>query len=93
MFRTVEVKLVRTDFAIETRETSFQELQARRESIPSVIEQLLDRFSFDESIPAVRKVGLRVTNLVSMHEEESQIKMQKTIFDYVPMSDMSSSDI
>jgi DNA polymerase IV (archaeal DinB-like DNA polymerase) len=93
MFRTVGVKLVRTDFAIETRETSFQELQARRESIPSVIEQLLDRFSFDESIPAVRKVGLRVTNLVSMYEEESQIKMQKTIFDYVPMSDMSSSDI
>ncbi|MGI0049368.1 MAG: DNA polymerase IV, partial [Nitrososphaera sp.] len=90
MFRTVGVKLVRADFTVETRETSFSELQAKRESISSVIEQLLSRFSFDDQTPAVRKVGLRVTNLVSMHEEESQQKMQKTIFDYMPMP---SSDI
>ena len=90
MFRTVGVKLVRTDFTIETRETSFSELQAKRESISSVIEQLLGRFSLDDQTPAVRKIGLRVTNLVSMHEEESQTKMQKTIFDYMPMP---SSDI
>ncbi len=85
MFRTVGVKLVRTDFTMETRETSFPGLQARRESISSVIEQLLGRFPIDDSAPAVRKVGLRVTNLVSMHEEESQVRMQKTIFDYMSM--------
>jgi DNA polymerase IV (DinB-like DNA polymerase) len=83
MFRTVGVKIVRTDFTIETRETSFQDLQARRESISSVIEQLLGKFSLDEPAPAVRKVGLKVTNLVSMHEEESQIRMQRTISDYL----------
>lgn len=90
MFRTVGVKIVRTDFTIETRETSFQELQARRESISSVIEQLLGKFSLEESTPAVRKVGLRITNLVSMREEESQIKRQRTILDYMPIP---SSDI
>jgi DNA polymerase IV (DinB-like DNA polymerase) len=90
MFRTVGVKIVRTDFTIETRETSFQELQARRESISSVIEQLLGKFSLEESTPAVRKVGLWVTNLVSMREEESQIRRQRTILDYMPIP---SSDI
>jgi DNA polymerase IV (DinB-like DNA polymerase) len=93
LFRTVGVKLVRTDFTIETRETSFPNLQARRESISSVIEQLLGRFPFDDSAQAIRKVGLRVTNLVSMHEEESQVRMQKTILDYMSMPDMLSSDI
>ena len=90
MFRTVGVKLVRADFTIETRETSFPDMQAKRESISSVIEQLLGRFSFDDHTPAVRKVGLKVTNLISVHEEESQIKMQKTILDYVsmPLSDI-----
>lgn len=90
MFRTVGVKLVRSDFTIETRETSFPDLQVKRESISSVIEQLLNKFSFDDPAPAVRKVGLRVTNLASAHEEESQIKMQKTILDYMSMPDMLS---
>lgn len=90
MFRTVGVKLVRVDFTIETRETSFPDMQTRRESISSVIEQLLGRFSFDDRAPAVRKVGLKVINLISVQEEESQIKMQKTILDYVsmPLSDI-----
>jgi len=90
MFRTVGVKLVRVDFTIETRETSFPDMQAKRESISSVIEQLLGRFSFDDRAPAVRKVGLKVINLISVQEEESQIKMQKTILDYVsmPLSDI-----
>lgn len=85
MFRTVGVKLVRSDFTIETREMSFTDLQAKRESISSVIEQLLGRFSLDDSAPAVRKVGLKVTNLVSINEEAGQIKMQKTMLDYMSM--------
>lgn len=83
IFRTVGVKLVRADFTIETRETSFQDMQAKRESISSVIGPLLGKFSFDDTTPAVRKVGLKVTNLVSMHEEENQIRMQRTILDYL----------
>jgi hypothetical protein len=50
MLRIVGVYLVRTIFSVETREVSFPGLQARRESISSVmIEQLLDRFSFGDS--------------------------------------------
>jgi DNA polymerase IV (DinB-like DNA polymerase) len=83
VFRTVGVKIVRTDFAVETRETSFSELRAGRESISSVIESLLDKFSFDDSVPAVRKVGLKVTNLASAQKE---VKTQKTILDYMQAS-------
>ncbi len=83
MFRTVGVKIVRADFTTETREISFQELQARRESISSVIGQLLSRFSFGDSTQAVRKVGLRATILVSIREEEIQIRSQKTLLDYL----------
>jgi len=83
MFRTVGVKIVRSDFTIETRETSFSELQTRSESISSVIGHLLGKFEFGDSTHAVRKVGLRVTNLVSVQEEEFQTKPQKTLFDYL----------
>jgi DNA polymerase IV (archaeal DinB-like DNA polymerase) len=83
MFRTVGVKIVRANFSIETRESSFTELQKSRDSISSVIDQLLDKFSFADSVPAVRKAGLRVTNLVSMHKD--QVKMQKSILDYVSL--------
>jgi nucleotidyltransferase/DNA polymerase involved in DNA repair len=78
MFRTVGVNLVRTVFSVETREVSFPGLQARRESISSMIEQLLDRFSFGDSAPAVRNMGPRVRNLVSAHGEEGQIRPQKS---------------
>ncbi|WP_337861843.1 DNA polymerase IV [Nitrososphaera sp.] len=63
MFRTVGVKLVRSDFATESREVSFQGAKAGREAIASAIPVLADRFSYDGK--PVRKVGLRVTNLVS----------------------------
>ncbi len=78
MFRTVGVNLVRTVFSVETREVSFPGLQARLESISSVIEQLLDSFSSGDSAPAVRKVGFRVRNLVSVHGKEGQIRPQKS---------------
>jgi DNA polymerase IV (DinB-like DNA polymerase) len=92
MFRTVGVKLVRADFTMETRETSFPELQTKCESIASVIEPLLNKFSLDNSLP-VRKVGLRVANLLSSNKEENRTKTQKTILDYVPMPAIPSSDI
>jgi DNA polymerase IV (archaeal DinB-like DNA polymerase) len=40
-FRTVGIKLVRTDFSIETREISYPNYQNDRKSIESVIEELL----------------------------------------------------
>jgi DNA polymerase IV (DinB-like DNA polymerase) len=78
IFRTVGIKLVRTDFSVETREISFDEFQSSRESISSVIGSLLDRFSLLEDPSGshhsnndnssskhllVRKVGLRISNI------------------------------
>lgn len=87
-FKTVGVKLVRSDFSIETRETSFSNFQNKRESISSVIEGLLDRFSFVDSttttitrtLPTVRKVGIKVSNLVRI--EKKKPLTQKTLLDY-----------
>jgi DNA polymerase IV (DinB-like DNA polymerase) len=75
-FRTVGVKLVRSDYTIESREVSFPSPKTGRESISSVIPQLAERFSYD--VLAVRKVGLRVTNLVPTRNEA-----QRTLLDFV----------
>jgi DNA polymerase IV (DinB-like DNA polymerase) len=95
-FKTVGVKLVRSDFSIETRETSFSNFQNKRESIASVIEGLLDKFSFvgstssspststttiiTRTLPTVRKVGIKVSNLIRI--EKKKPPTQKTLLDY-----------
>jgi DNA polymerase IV (archaeal DinB-like DNA polymerase) len=93
-FRTVGIKLVRTDFSIETREISYPNYQNDRKSIESVIEELLHRFNLanesinhskgksTEKILAVRKIGLKVSNLFRYENKNFQLK-QKTIFDYI----------
>ena len=75
-FRTVGVKLVRSDFSIESREVSFPNPKIGRESIASAIPQLAERFSYHGL--AIRKVGLRVTNLTSPRLNEAQ----KTLLDF-----------
>jgi len=94
MFRTVGVKLVRTDFSIETREISFSNLCNDRESIASVLEELVDRFSFldntsndnnnnnNKSKLAYRKVGIKISNLVRSEKQKNQ-SQQKTLLDYI----------
>ena len=82
-FRTVGVKLVRADFSVETRDVSFPFFQYRRESIVSVIDGLLQRFSLDRnstSLP-IRRVGLKVSNLVRI--EKKKPPDQKSLLDYV----------
>lgn len=79
LFRTVGVKIVRSDFTIETRELSFRSPQSQREPIASAIPQLADRVSF--AWQPVRKVGLKVTNLVPARSLEAQ----RTITDFVPL--------
>jgi DNA polymerase IV (DinB-like DNA polymerase) len=44
-FRTIGIKLVKSDFSIETREISYSNYQNARESIASVLEGLLNKFS------------------------------------------------
>ena len=43
-FRTVGIKLMKTDFSVETKEKSYNNYQSERKSIESVIEELLNKF-------------------------------------------------
>jgi DNA polymerase IV (DinB-like DNA polymerase) len=79
-FKTVGVKLVRSDFSIETRETSFSNSRYDRESISSVLEGLLDRFLFTEDSLPVRKVGIKISSLVRV--ERKKLVRQNTLADY-----------
>ena len=47
-FKTVGIKLVRSNFAIETREITFPSYQRNKESISSVMGTLLNRFKFKD---------------------------------------------
>ena len=78
-FRTVGVKLVKSDFSIETREVSFSNPRTDRESITSALEGLVGRFSFDNT--AARKVGIKISNLVRI--ERKKPLQQKTLLDYI----------
>ena len=49
-FRTVGIKLVRTDFSIETREKSYSNYQTERKSIESILEELLKKFILEDSL-------------------------------------------
>ncbi len=86
-FRTVGIKLVNVDFTIVTKEKSYTSYQNKRESISSVVKYLLDKCSFiDESetntsAALIRKIGLRVSNLIRMEKKKS-IK-QKSLLEYV----------
>jgi len=82
LFRTIGVKLVRADFTIETRETSYENFQTTRESISSAIETLAERFSYSDDKPSIRKVGLKLSHLIRAHQYKSAKELQKTIPDY-----------
>jgi DNA polymerase IV (DinB-like DNA polymerase) len=82
LFRTIGVKLVRADFTIETRETSYENFQATRESISSVIETLADRFSYLDDKPPIRKVGLKLSHLIKAHQYTRSKELQRIIPDY-----------
>jgi len=49
-FRTIGIKLVRSDFSIETREKSYNNYQNERKSIESIIEELLNKFILEDSL-------------------------------------------
>lgn len=82
LFRTIGVKLVRADFTIETRETSYDNFQGTRESISSVIETLADRFSYLDDKPPIRKVGLKLSHLIKVHQYKRSKELQTIIPDY-----------
>jgi DNA polymerase IV (archaeal DinB-like DNA polymerase) len=91
MFRTVGVKLVRSDFSIETREISFSNLRNDRDSIASVLEELVDRFRFNNDNTdngnnktklTFRKVGIKISNLARLEKKNNQAQ-QKKLLDYI----------
>jgi len=93
-YRTVGIKLVRTDFSIETREISYNSYKNDRKSIESAIDKLLDRFNLTKNqdnnenelatkkIQLIRKVGVRVTNLIGI-QNKMKINAQRTLLDYI----------
>ena len=56
-FKTVGIKLVRTDFSIETREITFSSYQKTKESIISVMGTLLNRFSLNDDDSNTEEIG------------------------------------
>jgi DNA polymerase IV (archaeal DinB-like DNA polymerase) len=90
-FRTVGIKIVKSDFSIETRETSYSGYQNRQESIATVIESLLDKFPFlnpkESTVPidanglTVRKVGIKLSNLARI--AKIRPPEQKTLLEYM----------
>ena len=95
-FRTVGIKLMRTDFSIETREKSYIKYQSEKRSIESIIEEILGKFNLEDNnliVPSkkikntkflpIRKVGLKVSNLTSIEKnsKDNEYK-QKTLLDY-----------
>jgi len=90
-FKTVGVKLMKTDFTVETRETTFSNYKDSKESIVDVLESLLEKFKVgtvdndDEhskkDITPIRKVGIKVSNLSK--KDKAKLPSQKTLFDYL----------
>jgi DNA polymerase IV (DinB-like DNA polymerase) len=95
-FRTVGIKLMRTDFSIETREKSYIKYQSEKKSIESIIEEILGKFNLEDNdliVPSkkikntkflpIRKVGLKVSNLTTIEKssKDNEYK-QKTLLDY-----------
>jgi DNA polymerase IV (DinB-like DNA polymerase) len=82
LFRTVGIKLVRTNFSVETRVTTFEEFRNDSQSISSAIGGLLDKFELSENKPPVRKVGLLVTHLAREEIVQREKNAQRTLLDY-----------
>ena len=82
LFRTVGIKLVRTNFSVETRVTTFEGFRNDSQSISSAIGRLLDKFELSENKPPVRKVGLLVTHLAREEIVQKKKNAQRSLLDY-----------
>ena len=82
VFRTVGIKLVRTNFSVESRMITFDEYKNDSKSISSVIRPLLEKFDLSENKAPVRKVGLLVTHLVREQVLIKKKNPQKSLLDY-----------
>ena len=96
-FKTIGIKLVRSNFVVETRETTLSDYSCSKKSIVSVMGPLLEKFhlnekninnnSFDElDTVFIRKLGIKLSNLSKI--DKKKLPYQKTLFDYMD-KDMS----
>ena len=70
-FKTVGIKLVRTDFSIETREITFSSYQKTKESIISVMGTLLNRFSLNDDDSNTEEIGERDIHTANSYDVNS----------------------
>jgi DNA polymerase IV (archaeal DinB-like DNA polymerase) len=82
LFKTVGIKLVRTNFSVETRVATFEDFRDDNESISSAIGKLLDKFDLSENRPPVRKIGLLITHLVREEIIKRKKNAQRSLLDY-----------
>jgi DNA polymerase IV (DinB-like DNA polymerase) len=90
-FKTVGIKLMKMDFTVETRETTFPAYQNNKESIVGVLEPLLDKFNLgglddndeyrDRDFTFIRKLGIKLSNLSK--KDKKKFPSQRTMFDYL----------
>ncbi|MFL6487356.1 MAG: DNA polymerase IV [Nitrososphaera sp.] len=81
-FRTVGIKLVRTNFSVESRVITFEEFKNDSTSLSSAIGPLLEKFELSENKAPVRKVGLLVTHLVREEVILKKKNAQRSLLDY-----------
>lgn len=82
LFRTVGIKLVRTNFSVESRVTTFEEFKNDSKSLSSAIGPLLEKFELSENKAPVRKVGLLVTHLIREEVILKKKNAQRSLLDY-----------
>ena len=96
-FKTIGIKLVRSNFVVETRETTLSDYSCSKKSIVSVMGPLLEKFHLNEKninnnssdeldTVFIRKLGIKLSNLSKI--DKKKLPYQKTLFDYMD-KDMS----
>jgi len=96
-FKTIGIKLVRSNFVVETRETTLSDYSCSKKSIVSAMGPLLEKFHLNEKninndssdeldTVFIRKLGIKLSNLSKI--DKKKLPYQKTLFDYMD-KDMS----
>jgi len=91
-FKTIGIKLVRSNFVVETRETTLSDYSCSKKSIVSVMGPLLEKFHLNEKninnnsldeldTVFIRKLGIKLSNLSKI--DKKKLPFQKTLFDYM----------
>ena len=81
-YKSVAIKIVKSDFSVESREISFSKYRVKKEGITSVLEGLLKKFQLKDDEAAGRKVGIKVSKPTRIEDKKSLKSKQKSLLDY-----------